>query len=138
VGLEENKEILRKVDYELFVTGNVAAGEEYIHPDCVDHNSQPGQASGRQGIVDFAKVLTSAFSDTELQFVNLIAEGDKAVAHWSMQSTHTGEFFGIPATNKRINITGTDVVRIVDGKITDWWHNEDVLGMMGQLGVGPA
>lgn len=138
MGLEENKELLRKVDYQLFVNANTAVGEEYLHPDCVDHNPQPGQAPGAKGIIDFARVLGAAFSDTDLQFINVLAEGDRAVAHWSMQSTHTGDFFGVPATGKRVNITGTDIVRIVDGKITDWWHNEDVLGLMGQLGMGPG
>lgn len=138
MSLEENKEILRKVDYELFANGNMAVGEQYIHPDCADHNPQPGQAPGRQGILDFAKVITSAFSDTTIEFTTLIAEGDRAVAHWAMQSTHTGEFFGIPPTGRRIAITGTDIVRFTDGKITDWWHNEDVMGLMMQLGMGPG
>jgi hypothetical protein len=33
---------------------------------------------------------------------------------------------------------GIDLLRIADGKIVEMWNQEDVLGMMQQLGVIPA
>jgi hypothetical protein len=32
-------------------------------------------------------------------------------------------------------MSGIDIVRIADGKIVEMWNQEDVLGMMQQLGV---
>jgi hypothetical protein len=48
---------------------------------------------------------------------------------------HKGEFQGIPPTGKELSVTGTDIYRIVDGKIVEPWVEADMLGLMQQLGV---
>ena len=57
------------------------------------------------------------------------------MTRWTARGTHTGEFQGIPATGKAIRMTGTDIDRIVDGKIVECWAHLDELGLMQQLGV---
>lgn len=49
--------------------------------------------------------------------------------------THTGEFLGIAATGRTIEIETVDVLRVVNGKITEHWGVADLLKMMMQLGV---
>jgi predicted ester cyclase len=66
---------------------------------------------------------------------DLIAEGDKVVQHWSSTMTHSGEFMGLPATNKRFSITGISIYRVVDGKIVEYWVEMDRAGMLRQLGA---
>jgi predicted ester cyclase len=51
--------------------------------------------------------------------------------------TNSGEMMGIPATGRLINVVGTGIFRVVDGKVSDNWVNFDALGMMQQLGVVP-
>jgi predicted ester cyclase len=82
-------------------------------------------------------MLASAFSDNEVTVDDQIAEGDKVVTRWSSKGTHSGEFFGIPATGKRVAGKGIGISRIVDGKIVEEWGESDMLGMMQQLGVIP-
>lgn len=48
--------------------------------------------------------------------------------------THKGEFMGIPATGKTPQITGIDISRLVNAKIVETWHVEDIAGLMQQLG----
>ncbi len=45
---------------------------------------------------------------------------------------------GIPATGKRIEMTGIAIVRVAGGKIAELWTESDQMGMMQQLGVVPA
>jgi predicted SnoaL-like aldol condensation-catalyzing enzyme len=35
-------------------------------------------------------------------------------------------------------MTGIDIFRIAEGKIVELWNQEDVLGMMQQIGAVPA
>lgn len=37
--------------------------------------------------------------------------------HWNFKGTHTGDFFGIPATGKKVDIDGVNLVKMKDGKI---------------------
>ena len=68
--------------------------------------------------------------------MDLFGEGNKLVKHWNFKGTHTGMFFGIPATGKNVNIDGVTLVRMENGKIAeerDFVDNYDLLGQLGQL-----
>jgi predicted ester cyclase len=52
-----------------------------------------------------------------------------------MSGTHTGDFYGIPATGKRVEFTGMYIARIADGKIVEHWAEEDAYGLLLQLGL---
>lgn len=47
--------------------------------------------------------------------------------------THTGEFMGIPATNRRIMLNTIDIYAIENEKVVEVWHVEDLLGLLGQM-----
>jgi predicted ester cyclase len=67
-----------------------------------------------------------------------IAEGDRVVTRWSGQSTHQGEFMGIPPTGKTVRVTSISIDRVAGGQIVESWWESDQLGMMQQLGVVPS
>ena len=50
---------------------------------------------------------------------------------------HTGELFGIPATNKEIESEGIAIHRVRDGKIVEYWSVVDQARVLRQLGVLP-
>jgi predicted ester cyclase len=76
----------------------------------------------------------TAFPDLDVIVDDMIAEGDKVAAHWTARGTHQGPFLGVPVTGKRVAQTGIDTYRYVDGKIVEWWRNDDTLGLMQQFG----
>ena len=65
---------------------------------------------------------------------DLIAEGNKVVARVTLTGTHTGDFYGIPPTGKRINLSAIYIVRIQDGKIVEHWGEENGVTVLRQLG----
>ena len=61
---------------------------------------------------------------------------DKVVVRFKGTGTHTGEWFGIPPTGKKIAITGVLIYRIVDGKIVAKESGTyDFLDFYEQIGV---
>jgi len=69
----------------------------------------------------------------------IVAEGDKVVIRGTVSGTHTGgDFFGVPASGKHLEWTGTDVSRVKNGKIVERWLNADIMGLMQQLGLAPG
>jgi predicted ester cyclase len=53
-----------------------------------------------------------------------------------IRPTHLGELFGIPPTGKKVKFSEIGILRIADGKVVESWYDVDMLGLMGQLGVG--
>jgi steroid delta-isomerase-like uncharacterized protein len=86
----------------------------------------------------FYAIIWSAFSDNRIELEGMIEEGDKVAARFTMTATHSGDFMGIPATGKKIAMSGITMVRVANGKIAERWSSADMLGMMQQLGAIPG
>jgi predicted ester cyclase len=67
----------------------------------------------------------------------MVVEGGKVAVRWTMTGTHTGEWKGIPPTNKRVTFWGISIDRIAGGKFVESWERYDTLGWMQQLGLVP-
>lgn len=134
---QENKTIIRRLT-EAFDRGDVTMVEYWVDPGYVDHSPAPGQPAGRDGLMNFARMLSTAFPDGKTTIDDLMAERDQVVCRWTARGTHKGEFMGIPATRKRVTITGMDVWRIRDGRVIEHWGEFDALGMLQQMGAVPV
>jgi steroid delta-isomerase-like uncharacterized protein len=90
------------------------------------------------GIEDFKAYYSNfvtGFSDVEFSMVDVFGQGDKIVKHWNFKGTHSGDFFGMPATGKIVNVEGTTLVKMKDGKIAQEQDFMDNMIFMQQLGV---
>lgn len=93
------------------------------------------------GIEDFKAYYNNyltGFSNVTFTIVDAFGQGDKIVKHWNFKGTHTGEFFGIPATGKELNLDGVTLVKMKDGKIAQEQDFFDNLAFMQQLGLMPS
>jgi predicted ester cyclase len=98
---------------------------------------------GREDIRNFMNDFRAAFPD--LNFwgtADLIAEGDYVVGRWEGGGTHTGTAFtdfligSLPAaTGRKMRFTGTTVLRVVDGRITEEVGLDDGVTALQQLGL---
>lgn len=135
---EENKALVRQHITQIWQEGNLDAIDEFYAPNTVDHSLPPGLPPGIEGVKAYVGMMTSALTNSEIVVEDQIAEGDLVVTRWSSQTTHSGDLMGIPATGKRVSVTGIGINRIVDGKIVESWSEADMMGLMQQLGVVPA
>lgn len=90
-----------------------------------------------EDVKKFVSEYRCAFTEIEDTIDETIAEGDKVVNRWSLVATHTGEFRGIPATGRRMTVTGVGIFRFEDGRVVESWDSLDQLGILRQLGAIP-
>jgi len=134
---EENKQVARRF-ITAFLAGDTAVLQELIGEDCVDHNPQPGQKPGRQGLIEILAGWRAAFPDLDATILHEVAEGEFVVQHGVGLGTNTGPLMGQPATGKQAQFAYMDMHRIVNGRIMEIWHLEDIAGLLYQLGLMPA
>jgi len=134
---EANKEIIRKYFKAIDEEGKTANAEilnEFLAEDFIEHDPAPGIPPTRDGWKQLFKMF--AESTPGYHVINdLIAEDDKVVAHITAYGKHVGTIFGIPATNKEFSMKGIVIWRLKNGKIIEHWAQNDMVGMMIQLGV---
>ena len=133
--MEKNKDFIRAFNEDFWNKQNLTAFEKYFTADFISHYPE-GDLNGEQ-VKGLCQAYFTAFPDLHITTNDLIAEGDRVVKVWTANSTNKGDFMGIPATGKRIEVTGIEVFRIEDGKIAENWVSMDNLGMMQQMGVIP-
>jgi steroid delta-isomerase-like uncharacterized protein len=130
-----NKAAAQKV-YDMFNAKNFDSLGQVISSDAVDHDPEPGQGPGLAGIITAMKGFYAAFPDLKFTAVEMVGEGDLVAANIKMTGTNDGPIMGMPATHKKIDISGMDMMRFKNGKATERWGAFDTRSMMQQLGMG--
>jgi steroid delta-isomerase-like uncharacterized protein len=134
---EQNKETVRRWIDEVWNTGDASLMDELMDENMLDHDPIPGLPAGRAARKQILAMFHAAF-DIKMRLDLLLTDGDYVVDRWTASLTHKGDFMGIPATGKTAHLTGIDISRLADGKIAETWHQEDIAGLMQQLGQPPA
>ncbi len=135
---EENKARSRRFIEEVWNQGNMAVVDEIVAPDFVNHTAlDPNEAPGPEPTKAFVTAMRTAFPDLQVKVDDMVAEGDMTVSRWTATGTHRGDFMGIPATNKVGTTSGMTMSRHKGGKIVEAWAQQDMMGLMQQLGVVP-
>lgn len=79
--------------------------------------------------------FVTGFSNRKFTVIRMFADGENLVKHWQFTGTHTGVFMGIPATGRTVNIEGSTIAKIVDGKIVEEQDFMDNMSFLKQLGL---
>jgi len=115
--------------------------DELAAPDMLLQYSLHAPRRGREDIKAFMTGFRQAFPDLAFSgAADLIAEGDYVVGRWKGGGTHTGPAFSdfligsLPAaTGRKMFFTGTTVLRVVDGRITEEVGLDDGVTALQQL-----
>lgn len=135
---EENKTIVRRIVEEVWNGKKHDRIDEIYAADYVNVDPNSPEVKNLEQFKEWVAVMNAGFPDEQVTIEDMIAEGDKVANRYSVQATHTGEFMGIPPTNKKTNISGITIYRILDGKVKECVWSYDAYGFMVQLGVIPA
>ena len=137
MGIEANKDVVRR-----FIDECVNTHRSELLPDFVDaglraHPGTPGTApdtEGLDGIREAFQRFRTTFPDLHISPEEMVAEGDLVAVRWTATGTHSGDLAGIAATGTAVRWAGTDMYRFADGRIVEWWRNDDSVWLLHQLG----
>jgi len=134
-----NKQLVEDFISALFTDGDLTAVDRYLDPDFVNHDPPlPGSPDGAAGMRQAAEVFRKAFPDWRSDLQHMIAEDDLVAEHFVAHGTHRGSVMGETPTGQEVALRGVNIFRIAGGKITERWGRLDDLGLLQQLGLGPA
>jgi len=127
---EENKAFVRK----FLSVMDAQAWDDFRDMMSPDHtfHSPLGPPVGRDEHVGIDQDFFKAF-DAQHHILDLVAEGDKVAVRGKTTMVHRGEFQGISATGKHLELPWLDIMRIEDGKNAEEWLAMDLMGFMQQL-----
>ncbi|HZC83400.1 MAG TPA: SpoIIE family protein phosphatase [Rubrobacter sp.] len=120
---EENEALVRRYFEEGWVKRNLAAVDDFMVPNYVEHQIPDGRLTSRHSLKQLLAMYYKAFPDMKSVLHDIFAQGDKAMYRWSVSATHLGEWLGIPPTGNHMRATGITIYRIVEGKAVEGWSS---------------
>jgi len=136
--MAERTALIQQFYDKVLSEGDMDAIDDLVTDDVVDHEQGlPGQPEGKEGVRYFANAMRSAFTDLKATVGPSVEGGDMASAEVTITGRHTGDFMGVPATDKPFEIKSIDIVRFEDGKCAEHWGVTDNMALMQQIGAIP-
>jgi predicted ester cyclase len=121
IASSEDKETVRQV-FDAFYAADADTMLELLSPDFVAHSMPPGFSKDQKGFLEMARQWVSGFSDDDTTLDELLAAEDgRVITRFTTRAAHTGDAFGVPATDRRLTMTGIEIYAVAEGKVTDWW-----------------
>jgi steroid delta-isomerase-like uncharacterized protein len=124
---------------EFINTASEKLAQELISPNAVFH--VPGRTEpmrGPAGYLAIIGMMRGGFPDIQWTLEEMVAEGDKVAARFTMRGTHRGTFFGVPPTGKTISVQAMNIYRLSGGQFVEEHGQPDMLGLLQQIGAMPT
>ena len=134
--VEHNKAVSRRW-IEVFNARDDAAEADVRGPDYVAHapaSLEPAPLDS-EAWTRFLSGFVEGFPDLRLTVEDAVGEGDLVAQRVHFAGTHTGEFQGLPPTHRKVEFSGLELNRFVDGRVAEHWFQLDALTLLQQLGL---
>ena len=132
IQLERDLEMYQKV-WNSFLAGDTSVINDKNFTEDIIIVTSEGDLVGIETCLEYYTNYLTGFSEIEWTIVDAFGQGNKLIKHWNFKGKHTGNFFGIPATGNLLNLSGTTIVTMRDGRIAKEHDFFDMKSMLDQL-----
>lgn len=109
--------------------------DRFVAADYINHNVFV--PDGREANRTFWASLFTALPDLTATAEDVVVSGDRVVGRFTYRGTHRGEFMGIPATGRPIEMRSIDIWRVDGGMFAEHWDELNTLQVLVQMGALP-
>ncbi|HSV54597.1 MAG TPA: ester cyclase [Burkholderiaceae bacterium] len=129
-------QLVQRFTDAVFVHFDAGAAAALVSADFVAHPwAALGVPRGPAGIGPVVSAFHCAFEGTRVMLDDVLVDEDLVALRYRYSGRHAGALFGIPATGKKFEMAGILIVRLQEGKVAEFWREEDMLGLQQQLGL---
>lgn len=109
--------------------------DQFVADNYRNHNAFVGD--GREANRRFWAGFFAALPDLTATMEDLVIAGDRVVGRFVYRGTHAGEFMGIPATGRSVEMRSIDIWRVDNGMFVEHWDELNTLQLLAQMGAVP-
>jgi len=121
--------IARRFVEEIFNARNTEAAKNFVTPDIIYH----GMAEEVKGLEEFKKWVAedlSAFPDMQITILENLVDQNRVALRWSLKATHEKDFADFPATHKKFETQGVEILHFEGDKIKEAWTMGNLADMV--------
>ncbi|MFR9730711.1 ester cyclase [Saccharopolyspora sp. MS10] len=114
--------------------GEVDALDDLLAPGYRRH-STGARPQGREEFQRSILATREAFPDLSTSIDEVVEAGDRMAIRWHSTGTHTGTFLDVPATGRRVEVTGVVFAHFDGERVVDEWVTWDPRQLLTALGI---
>jgi steroid delta-isomerase-like uncharacterized protein len=126
---------LAEIYVEMLNTHEPDMVDQFVAEDYINHNDFV--ADGREANRQLWTAFFAALPDLSVTMEDLVIAGDRVVGRFIYRATHTGNFMGIPASGKAVEMRSIDIWRVADGMFVEHWDELNLMQVFQQMGALP-
>lgn len=132
---EKNKSVARAFFEDVLGQGKLEKYSDSHTADFVAHGTERDFSLAED--LAIARDERTALPDMQIVVNRMVAEGDLVAVHWTASGTNTQPGMGLPATGKKIKVSGITIFRFKAGKVSEEWSAWNMLSVLRQAGLFP-
>ena len=113
--------------------GNLALANDIFSEELQTNGVQVGTA----GPVGRIRDRLNGFPDLTTAIEDMFVSGDKLAVTLIWRGTHTGDYGGVPATGKPVEVRDSAIWHFRDGKVSEIMTLQDQFALLKQIGYLP-
>ncbi|HMF53855.1 MAG TPA: ester cyclase [Edaphobacter sp.] len=132
--MSDNAATVRRLYEECLNQNRLDLLPQLVSANVINHTytgDKTGIAAFEQGV----QAVQAMFSHQHFTVNGVVADGDKAAAHWTMTAVNSGPIAGLPPSGKPVTQHGIVFYRFEGGKIAEVWLQVDRWGVFQQVGA---
>ena len=134
---DSETQIVNRYVEEILSDDSFAVADEILAPDFVIQGLQT--LRDRESVIEVqSTVVRKAFPDLTFDMEDIFGDGNKIGIRATIRGTHQGEYLGIAATGRQVEVETIMILRVSVGQIEEAWPVMDSLTWFQQLGAAPA
>lgn len=133
---EAGAQAVREMWAALRPGGDLAAIERLVTDGYVRHTAGGGRHD-RDEFIATMTALHAGFPDLETRIDDLVADLARVAYRWTSTGLHSGDYLGVPPTQRRITATGITFARIDGDRIAEEWTSWNRTSVLHTLGIFP-
>lgn len=131
----ENEQLIRRWFTEVWNNKREEVIDEMLDENGIHHGLDNEPVVGNNNFKQFFRNFIDAFPDIKVDVTDVVSEGEKIAARYTVTATHLGNGLGFDKTELPVQFTGCGICRVKNGKFIEVWNEINFLKMFQQIGV---
>ena len=127
------KQLVERFYHQVWNNADAARAREILHPGFRFRGSLGSEKRGPEGFIAYMQAVHTALANYTCVIEDLVTTDDRAAVRLTFHGEHQNEFFGVPATGRRIEWAGAAFFTCDGGRITELWVLGDLDAVRQQL-----
>jgi uncharacterized protein len=119
-------------------SGDIDGYLSAFEPDCLRWVAAIENPFTLDEVAENMRLLAAGFDGLRLAEEALFGQGDLVCARWRLQGIHTGDYLGLEATGRTIDVETCEIYRFGDGLVAETWTYGDPAQLFRQIQSGVA